>query len=99
MNVEVGKQARVDLYEIWAYITRDNPDAALRILVDFEATIAQLAEFPRLGRPREDLKQGLRALVFGKYLIFYEIYEHRNVVHVLRVIAGKRKVEDQIRGE
>lgn len=41
---------------------------------------------PDRGSPRDDLQQGLRMLVQGKHLIFYQVVESR--VEVLRVLHG-----------
>lgn len=64
-------QSEEDLFEIAAFISRDNLDAALRLIDGFDHRFRLLAEFPFLGEARENLAPSLRSLPFGNYLIFY----------------------------
>lgn len=81
-------ESDIDLYEIAAFIARDNLDAALRLIDKFDETFRLLAEFPTVGQSREDLAPGLRSLPLGNYIIFYRPAE--TGIEVVRVLHGAR---------
>jgi len=83
-------EARRDLIGIGAYIEADNPDAADRLLELFEQKFRLLAEFPRIGRTRDELAPGLRSFPVGKYLIFY--FPLSDGINVVRVVHGARNL-------
>lgn len=81
-----------DLEEIFDYIARDKPGAAVSLLEQFDRTISQLTEQPKLGVvPKDDrLKRlGYRMLIIESYLVFYVIKSES--VQVRRIIHGARK--------
>ena len=47
-----------------------------------------LAEWPMMGRPRDDLRRGLRSHPVGDYLIFYRV--RRREVIIQRVLHARR---------
>lgn len=49
-----------------------------------------LGRFPRMGRRRDDLREGVHCFPFGKYLIFYDIAP--NHIAIVHVIHGARDV-------
>ena len=51
--------AEADLDEIWLYIAQDNPAAADRFLDKIEERCRTLAQFPHMGKGREELHPGL----------------------------------------
>ena len=53
-----------------------------------------LAQYPRMGRSRDDLRPGLRSFTVGEYVIFY-IIEHEDV-EILRVLHGRQDIEGQL---
>jgi toxin ParE1/3/4 len=77
-----------DLVEIGSYIAADNPAAADRLLDKIDETLGLLAEFPGLGRAREELGRNLRCLPIGKYLLFYITID--DGIELIRVIHGAR---------
>ena len=85
-----------DLPGIYAYIARDNPAAAERVLNAVEATLQQLARQPlssmifRTPNPR---LAGLRMLPvagFENYLVFYRA--ESDAVRLLYVVHGARQL-------
>jgi|SRR3954447_10244262 toxin ParE1/3/4 len=88
-------EARLDLIEIGAYIEADNPDAADRLLDLFEEKFRLLAEFPGMGRTRDELVPGLRSFPVGKYLIFY--FPLADGIDVVRVVHGARNLRKILR--
>jgi toxin ParE1/3/4 len=92
MAHRVAPQARHDLDEIWDYIFKETgaeaaADRAIDMIVE---SFSLLAEWPRIGRRRDELRRGLRSYPAGNYLIFYRI-SRRDVV-VLRVLHSRRDI-------
>lgn len=80
------------------YLRRHNPAAAARFVRAFQATVAQLARMPGLGRLRPDLgapeTRSWRVRGFGSYLIFYEVLPDR--LRLLRVLHGARNLQAEL---
>ncbi len=84
--------AQKDLDEIFDYILKDNPSAALSLLEKFDHSISQLSLNPKLGViPKDDrLKNlGYRMLIVEKYLVFYVVKPRS--IQIRRIIHGARK--------
>ena len=54
-----------DLAAIWLHISADSPSAADRVLDAIDRACQTLAEFPSMGRGRDDLGSDLRNLPVG----------------------------------
>ena len=50
-----------------------------------------------MGVARDDVRQGLRMLAFGRYLLLYQI--EAGVVEVVRVLHGARRWRQLLEGE
>jgi plasmid stabilization system protein ParE len=50
-------EAEADIGQIWAYIAAANPDAADRLVADFQEALELAADFPQRGHRRRDLTQ------------------------------------------
>jgi toxin ParE1/3/4 len=85
-------QAEQDLIDIWAYIARDNPAAADRLLDRLDEKSQALARNPRIGMAREDVAAGVRHFPVGKYLILYR--DLGDGVEVVRYVHGMRRLQD-----
>jgi len=72
-----------------AYIARDNPAAAARVVMAIEEAVRNLTRFPALGRPGR--VPGTRELVVPTtpYIIPYRV--RNNAVEILRVFHASRK--------
>ena len=88
MRLDLSREARRDLDDIWTYIAQDSPAAANRVLEKFDQLMKQLAFHPLMGAAREELAENLRVAVSGSYLVFYRPLETR--VLVVRVLHGHR---------
>ena len=87
-HILMTRQSRTDLVEILLYIRRDNPRAAKRLLRTINDKLQLLAEFPGLGRPREELARSLRSFPIGNYVVFYRPIEPG--IQLIRVLHGGR---------
>lgn len=91
-KIQYLSTAENDLDDIFDYIIKDNPYAAVSLLVKFDHSISQLAVNPEIGAvPKDDRlkKLGYRMLIVGKYLVFYVV--KANTVQIRRIIHGARQ--------
>ena len=86
----LSPEAIEDLDEIAAYIAAANPAAALAQILRFESLFDLLVQQPKAGRMRNDLAPSLRALVEGRYIIFYRELAHG--VEIARVLHSSRDI-------
>lgn len=92
MAHRLAPTARRDLDDIWDYIYQESgrEAAADRTIDMIVERFSLLAQWPRSGRRRDDLRRGLRSYAAGNYLIFYRI--NRRDGTVLRVLHGRRDI-------
>lgn len=83
-------KAEEDLLKIWEYIAEDSPKRADQFLDKLGNTLKMLAQFPEIGRSREELRQGVRSFAQAPYVIFYK--NLKNGIEVLRVLHGARDI-------
>ena len=96
----IADLARTDLDGIWDYIgiEKNNPDAAQRQIDELFEKFTILANNPRIGQLREDLRPDLRVFPAGQYVILY--YSHNDGIDVVGVVHGARDLRGLIqRGE
>jgi toxin ParE1/3/4 len=96
MAHRLAPQARAELGNIWAYIVREsgNVAAADGVIDAITEHFYLLAQYPRMGRSRDDLRPGLRSFAVGQYVIVYAI-EHEDV-EILHVFHGRQDIEGQL---
>lgn len=82
--------AESDLAEIWAYIAEDSPKAASAFVEQIEAKFVPLLDFPGMGAPRDVIADGLRAVPYKNYVIYYTHDE--TALTINRVVHGARDV-------
>ena len=88
------RTAETDLIDIFDYIQKDNPSAAVQQLERFDQSISQLSRNPYLGvMPKDDRLKILRyrILIIDKYLVFYVV--KTKTVQIRRVIHGARQYD------
>lgn len=68
------REAEQWLKDIHEYITRDNPDAAHKVIAGIYDKAQMLREFPELGQKYRSEPEGdIRILIYGHYRIVYLI--------------------------
>ena len=89
MKVRYTERAAEDLHDIFAYIEKDNPFAASRVIDRIESVAAELGDIPGMGSPTD--KQGIQRFPVGgtSYLIFYEIL--KGEVAIVHIRHGARR--------
>jgi plasmid stabilization system protein ParE len=89
---ELTPEAVSDLFGIWNFINRDNPEAADRVEEAVFRACDLLADSPLVGRVRKDLAPlPLRFWVvhpYSKYLIVYD--PEKKLLRIIRILHGAR---------
>lgn len=84
MKVVFSENAERDLEEIADWIARDNPIRAISFVEELLQACQALGEAPKsfalVDRRRDS---GLRRRIYGNYLIFYDVGESVEILHVL----------------
>ena len=83
--------AKIDLADIWDYIAEDNESRADAFIDNIDQKFHVLAEQPAIGRPRDELAEGLRSFPIGQYVIFY--HPVPGGVEIVRVLHGARDLD------
>lgn len=95
MKVRLLRRAQVDLSEIEAWLRRENPRAAQRVMRSLFQAVEQLAQLPRSGPPLRDAVLAARGFRVGRrarYSVFFKV--ERATVYVHRVLHERRAWSD-----
>lgn len=84
-------EADFDRYSSWIWREAAAADAEAW-LAALLAWVEQLADFPRLGAPRDDLAQGVRSRAFRKSVLIAYTVGRRGDVTILRVFGQGRNI-------
>lgn len=92
MAHRLSLRARTDLDDIWEYTCRATGDVAVadRQIDAITDRFRFIADWPRLGRARDDLRPGLRSHRSGNYSIFYRV-DGPDII-ILRILHGRRDI-------
>jgi toxin ParE1/3/4 len=97
MTHRLAPEAEADLDELWFYVARNaSVHTADRLIDSITARFLLLAQHPRAGRRRDELRPGVRSFVVGQYVVFYRI-DGQDVL-IQRVIRSSRDL-DALLGE
>jgi plasmid stabilization system protein ParE len=92
-RISVTATADTDTAEIISYLdAKAGRDVAARYIAAFEDVYDRLAIYPRSGSPRAILGSQVRVSVVAPFVIIYEYIEADDLVIVLRVLHGHRKI-------
>jgi toxin ParE1/3/4 len=91
-NYIVTPNAKVDIIEILNFIGSDNIDAAFSFQERLINLFETLADNPKMGKNRTELKPELRSFAQGNYLVFYR--EWAGIIAIVRVLHGARDIEE-----
>jgi toxin ParE1/3/4 len=81
-----------DIENIIDYVADNSSfDAAERLLKKINKKCRNLANFPNMGRKRDELLTSLRSFPVDDYLIFYRQIEEG--IEILRVVSGYRDLD------
>jgi plasmid stabilization system protein ParE len=69
------------------FIAQHNPETARRVAQRLRGAIQGLIDTPQIGRPVADMSGEIRELIFGKYVVRYQVWQHS--LFILRIWHGK----------
>jgi toxin ParE1/3/4 len=93
-RIKYTRQAADQLEGVFAYIERDSPENARKLIGRILDAIESLDLFPHRfasARGAEPLGQNIRSMPVGSYLVRYHIDDHTHTVTVLSVRHGARE--------
>lgn len=91
-EVRHSVQARKDLAELWLYVAdHSGADRADHLLSRLNAAAELLALMPRMGRPRDRVREGLRSWTVGRHQILY--FPLPDGIQIFRVIDSRRDID------
>jgi toxin ParE1/3/4 len=93
MKLRYERGALGDLDDIFAYVAKDNREAAARLVARIEQVAARIAESPYMGEATRESR--FRRIPVGNYLIVYEIGEGEVIIHYVRHGARRRPWEGE----
>ncbi|MDB9524364.1 type II toxin-antitoxin system RelE/ParE family toxin [Oscillatoria sp. CS-180] len=83
----ITPRASQDIKDIADYLaTHSSLDRAETFLSDIDSVLQRIAQFPQIGRKRDELYPNLRSLPYQQYLIFYRLLD--DAIEVFRVVSG-----------
>lgn len=91
MTVGVSARARLDLQEIEAFISRDDPWRAETFVLELVACFDAIGERPRSFPVLRPELPDYRVARHGKYLILFSVID--NTPRVERVLHGARDID------
>jgi len=89
MKLQFSKAALNDLVRLRAFIAEHNPTAARQVAKRLRGAISNLTDAPKIGRPVEGFPGEIRELIFGRYVVRYEV--RRTTLYILRIWHGKEE--------
>lgn len=101
-EIIITNQAEADMQDIYEYIEMQlsAPISAKRLLNKMISCIMNLGELPNRFKKYEHepwQSKGLRVLPVNNFLVLYISDEKDHKVHIIRVIYGKRDIDNALR--
>jgi toxin ParE1/3/4 len=90
MKIRYTATALTELDDILSYIANDNPLAASEVAAIIRATIARLAEYPRMAIETDVPGVRISPVLPYRYIIFYNIGGEYLIVRNIRHAARDR---------
>lgn len=91
---DLAESAQRDLESIATYTEETWGRTQARAYIEtLEARLSQLAERPQIGRPREDLAQGVRSFTHDQHVIYYLPSE--TGITVVRILHQRQDISGQ----
>ncbi|MEA5624700.1 type II toxin-antitoxin system RelE/ParE family toxin [Nostoc sp. UHCC 0251] len=70
-HYRLSQQAEQDLEDIWTYLAQQNQIAADKQIAQILNRFPMLAQFPDMGKKRDDLMKELKSFPVKPYVVFY----------------------------
>lgn len=92
-DVTRAPAAEEDIAAALEYLDRFSAPAAEELAEEIDRRCHLLAAQPLVGRPRDDLRPGIRSSVVGRYVLFYRVTDTR--IEVVRFLHGSRDIDGE----
>jgi toxin ParE1/3/4 len=89
---KLSRQAEQDLEDIWVYLADQDDIRADKQVAQILNRLPMLAQYPDMGKSRDDLAPNLRSFPSKPYIVFYTKSQDR--IEIIRVIHHSRNIED-----
>ncbi|MDM9385729.1 type II toxin-antitoxin system RelE/ParE family toxin [Chlorogloeopsis sp. ULAP01] len=89
----ISWQAEQDLEDIWTYLAQQNQIVADKQIAQILNRFPMLAQFPDLGKKRDDLMSELRSFPVKPYVVFY--IKINDDIEIFRVLHQSRDIESE----
>jgi toxin ParE1/3/4 len=89
----LSRQAEQDLDTIWMYLAQRDEIAADKEIAQILNRFPMLAQFPDMGKQRDELLAGLKSFPSKPYIIFYTKSIDR--IEIVRVLHQARDIDSQ----
>jgi toxin ParE1/3/4 len=87
-----------DLRNIWTYYVEvAGPRSANNVVRKINEASLVLERHPYAGRPRAEVRPGLRSILANPYVVFYRLAQDE-VAEIVRVIDGRRDIDEIFAG-
>jgi toxin ParE1/3/4 len=89
----LSPEAEEDLFQAAEYLDRATANRAFghQLHDDIDHVMDLIAENPSMGRPRPELRNGLRGFSHGHYTIFWRL--HGDEIEIVRVLHHRQDLE------
>jgi toxin ParE1/3/4 len=88
----LSPEAKRDLLDIWQFVSATSSSAiAEKLLREIERAAYYLGGYTALGKPRDEIRTGLRSWAVERYVMFYRVTAE--AVEIVRVVDERRDVE------
>jgi plasmid stabilization system protein ParE len=91
-EIQLLDRAVEDIDAISGYLAQSYPGTAGRFLDGLERSLDGLAQNPYMYAEYEH-NRAYRRMLVQDYLVFYKIFKARKIVHIYRILHGKRNIE------
>jgi toxin ParE1/3/4 len=96
LRIVVSPRARDDMVGIATYTMSMWGEAQMSRYIDgLHARFAELARFPGLGRPRDEMAPGYTSIVQGTHVVFYRTTTQELVI--VRILHGRMDPDRHLR--
>lgn len=88
----LSKKSQEDIESIYEYGNyKFGKEVAIKYLIELNFCFENLSENPKMGKARDEIKQGLYSFPFVSHVIFYRILQ--NHIRIVRVLHGSRDLQ------
>lgn len=94
-HIEISAKAKEDFINIWLYSLQAWGDVqADSYLDEINQRLSWLADNPKLGKPRSDVRAGYYSFAVNRHVVFYTLAE--KVLHIQRILHVQMDAEQHI---